>query len=77
MSDKDILTYGYLKEASKNADFISRLEAVVEEISKYEESLIHDVHYDTGYEDGKNEVARIIHVAFPELKNVQRPKSES
>lgn len=60
----------------EEVDFISRVRKVVEEISKYEESLIYDVHYDTGYEDGKNEAVRIIRAAFPELTTLDEMLAE-
>ena len=54
----------------KYDNVISRLRKVVEEINKYEEPL-YDVHWDTGYEDGKNEAIKIIRSAFPELEEVR------
>ena len=85
MSDKDILTYGYLKEASKNANFLSRLEAAVKEIDEELGSLsmacygsfVETKAFERGVREAQDMALFHIRHAFPELKNVQRPESES
>ena len=66
-------------DVKKNADFIARLEVAVEEIEKLmtDESVESLTDWETGNDVAVNQTLNIIHAAFPELKNVQRPKSES